>query len=74
MDIHTGSLDLLLVILGFMIGQVTKWKTPIAVAILVVRMAKWYIDTHPHGKKIAKDTDIDEKLQKIVIEDNEPLG
>lgn len=74
MDIYTGGLDLLLVILGFLIGQVTKWKTPIAVAILVVRMAKWYLDTHPHGKKIAKQTDIAEKLQKIVDKEDGPLG
>lgn len=74
MDIYTGLLDLVLILLGFAVGQITKFKTPLAVAILVIRMAKWYLDTHPQGKKIAKHTDIDEKFNKFVNEENGPLG
>lgn len=74
MDIYTGGLDILLVILGFLVGQITKFKTPIAVAILIIKMAKWYLDTHPHGKKMASQTDIDERFKKIVNEADEPLG
>lgn len=62
---NTGILDLILIILGFLIGQATKLKTPIMVLILIIRMAKWYLDTHPNGKRMAKQTDIDEKLQKL---------
>lgn len=71
--LSTGLIDLILLILGFLVGQVTKFKTPISVAILVIRMAKWYLDTHPQGKKIAKQTNIDEKFRKL-MEDNEAVG
>ena len=74
-NLNTGILDLILVILGFLFGQATKFRTPIMVAMLIIKMAKWYIDTHPRGKDLAKKTDLDEKLNKIVEREYDgPLG
>lgn len=78
MDFHsllnTGIIDLILLVLGFFFGQATKFRTPILAAMLVFRMAKWYMETHPHGKEMAKESNIDESLQKITEEDDGPLG
>jgi hypothetical protein len=65
MNLDTGVLDLALILLGFLVGQATKFKTPILVVMLLVKMAKWYMDTHPHGKEMAKQTNLDDKLQKL---------
>lgn len=59
------TLDLLLIILGFSAGFMTRLKTPIYLTIFMIRMIKWWMDTHPSGKEISEKTNFDEEFDKI---------
>lgn len=69
MDQHT--IDFILIVLGFFIGVGSRLKGVfvfLQVALLIAKMAKWYYETHPHGKKQAKHIKFDEKLDKLYHE------
>lgn len=57
--------DLVIFILGVAIGQAKNWKREVTVALFVVRVFKWWMETHPHGKELAKKTDANEQLQAL---------
>lgn len=57
--------DLILLILGFLGGWATRFRTPLLFTMFLVRLVKWWFETHPQGKKAAKETNFDEELTKI---------
>lgn len=59
------SLDLLLVLLGFGAGFATRLRTPILLTIFMIRMIKWWMNTHPAGKELSKKTTFDEEFDKV---------
>ena len=68
MDPITAVFDFLLILLGFILGIGSRLKPLfifIQVATLIVKMAKWYYETHPQGKKDANKTNLDQKFKDI---------
>jgi hypothetical protein len=61
---QTGLIDLGLVILGFVVGNVRSWKTPLLFTMFLMRLVKWWLETHPHGKEAAKKTNLDEEFRR----------
>lgn len=61
----TSLLDLGLLIAGFGMGISTKLRLPFMMTMFLIKVIKWYIDTHPHGKEMAAKTDLDEQFRKI---------
>lgn len=59
--------DVLIVSLSFAAGLITnkRFKLFIQVALLIFKMAKWYHDTHPEGRRNARRYDYDEKLTQL---------
>jgi hypothetical protein len=57
--------DLVIFILGIIIGQAKNWKREVTVALFIVRVFKWWMETHPHGKEIAQKTDANEQIHKL---------
>lgn len=69
--INSGMLDISLLFLGFGAGLVRArgLATFLRISIVLVRMAKWYFQTHPHGKAVAQENSYDEKLTAIYQKD-----
>ena len=49
---------------GFLVGIATKFRTPIMLTLFMVRVIKWWIETHPHGREMAGKTSLDEEFRK----------
>lgn len=61
-------IGLILIVIGFIAGtfvKVEEIRLPIQVSIFLLRMIKWYLDTHPHGMKMAKETDVNEEFHRL---------
>ena len=54
-----GVFDILLIVFGYVLGKKDKWKFQLGVAMFVLRATKWWLETHPHGKKIVKEKRVD---------------
>ena len=67
---NSNYLDILFALIGFGAGLATKFKTPIILTILLLRILKHYLETHPYGKKVSKDTNIDERVDKLLATHN----
>lgn len=42
--------------------------------LLVLQVTKWWMKTHPQGKAIAQDTNIDERIDRLVLKHDSELG
>jgi hypothetical protein len=60
-----GLFDLLLILIGFLGRSLIQFRLPAMVICLILDMARWYMKTHPHGQEIAKQSNIDEKIEKF---------
>ena len=60
----TGILDLGILVFGFLIGLGTKFRLPIMLTLFLIRVVKWWLETHPHGKELSKKTTLDEEFKK----------
>lgn len=58
--------DMGLLGLGLLAGRLKEFAYLIRIVIILVRIAQWYAKTHPTGKKMAKETQIDEDLHKLM--------
>lgn len=67
MELH--FIDLVLMLLGFGVGFATKFRTPLLLTMFLVKVVKWWFETHPHGKEVAKRTNFDEEFKKKFIDD-----
>ena len=65
MSADQGLFDLALILFGFLGRSVIQLRVPAMVLCLFIDMARWYLKTHPKGKEMAKQTDIDERLRKL---------
>ncbi len=65
------ALDFLIFAVGGLIGltlNIRRWKEItvfLQVALLVFKMARYFMNNHPHGKTIKKNTLYDEKFNKL---------
>lgn len=62
--LSTGILDLILVILGFAVGSIARFRTPILLTMFLIKIVKWWFDTHPQGQEVAKKTNLNEEFDK----------
>lgn len=71
LPISLHTIDFLIFVIGGAIGltlNLRRWKEItvfLQVALLIFKMARYFMNNHPHGKKIKKETKFDEKLGKI---------
>jgi hypothetical protein len=63
MDGHI--IDFILIVLGFGVGVSTQFRLPMQLTIFMIRMIKWWFDTHPHGKEMAARTNFDEEFDRL---------
>ena len=61
------EIDLVIVLFSFVLGFVTnkRFRLLIQFLVLLFRMARWYHDTHPEGKKNADQYMYDEQMTQL---------
>ncbi len=62
MSLDQGIFDLLLIMIGFLGRSILPLRVPALILCLFLDMIKWYLKTHPTGKKMSKGIGADEKL------------
>ena len=66
MELFTShGLELLLIILGFGAGVATNFRLPFMLTIFMIRIIKWWMDTHPHGQQMKRETNLDEYFERV---------
>lgn len=61
-------LDVFILLFGFLLGisSRSRWFVVfLQVSMLIVKMAKWYFDTHPSAKKHKSKVKIDDQIDYI---------
>lgn len=65
MSASTSIFDLILIILGFVVGVSTNFRLPVMLTIFMIRIIKWWIETHPHGQEMARTTHLDDDFYRL---------
>ncbi len=67
--LSTGILDFGILSLGFLVGVGTKFRTPIMISLFLIKIIKWWIETHPHGKEMARKTKLDMEFKEKFVKE-----
>lgn len=63
--VNAHTIDLVLILLGFSGGLLTSFRLPIALTVFMIRIIKWWMETHPDGIKMSRETDLNEEFHKL---------
>lgn len=63
--IQFGFIDLMLILFGWGAAQFRSFALIFSLAGLLLRVGKWWFEHHPIGKRVARETDIDETFTRV---------
>ena len=61
-----GLFELATLVLGYGIARYRQYSMVFSTCLFLIRVLKWYMDTHPHGKEMAKKTSLDTQVEELL--------